>query len=127
MFHLYAIGPAKRIVDTLRSQHPDIPVIGFPRGAGGLYPEYASAVGIACVALDQQVPLKWAREVMPNVALQGNLDPLLMVLGGVPLRDQARRIVDAMRGHPHVFNLGHGITPDANPSHVDQLLTAIRS
>lgn len=126
MFVRYAIDPARRIVAALRERHPGVPVVAFPRGAGGHYPAFAKAVGAACVALDQQVPLDWARQSMPNVALQGNLDPMLMVLGGDPLRDQARKIVEDMQGHPHVFNLGHGITPDADPTHVEQLLKAIR-
>jgi len=71
-------------------------------------------------------PWKGRSSLAKSIALQGNLDPLYMVLGGDQLRDAARRIVDAMQGHPHIFNLGHGITPDADPAHVDELLKAIR-
>ncbi|MEM9061935.1 MAG: uroporphyrinogen decarboxylase [Pseudomonadota bacterium] len=122
----YAIEPAKRIVDGIRSSHPGTPVIGFPRGVGAMYPEFAKSVRSDAVALDAQVPLKWAREAMGGVPLQGNLEPMYMVVGGDALTEAAKRILDDMQGYPHIFNLGHGITPDADPGHVDQLLRAIR-
>lgn len=125
-FEKFAVAPAKKIIEALRAKYPTIPVIGFPRGAGAMYPSYAAAVRPQAVALDAQVPLNWARDAMPDMPLQGNMDPMLMVVGGDALRDEARRIVDAMRGHPHIFNLGHGITPNADPGHVDILLEAIR-
>ncbi|MEL7471011.1 MAG: uroporphyrinogen decarboxylase [Pseudomonadota bacterium] len=125
-FRRFAVAPAKKIVDGIRATHPGTPVIGFPRGVGALYPEFADLVKCDAVALDSQVPLDWARESMGGVPLQGNLDPMYMVVGGDTLMDAAKRIVDDMRGYPHIFNLGHGITPDANPAHVDQLLKAIR-
>jgi uroporphyrinogen decarboxylase len=133
MFTRFAIDPARRIVAALKARHPQVPVIGFPRGAGAMYPKFAAATGVAAVALDSGVPLDWAREAMspsgpgkPGAVLQGNLDPMLMVTGGAALTDAARSIVAAMRGAPHIFNLGHGITPDADPAHVEQLLRAIR-
>jgi len=133
MFARFAIEPARQIVAALKARHPQVPVIGFPRGAGAMYPEFAAATGVAAVALDSAVPLGWARLAMspsrpgqPGVALQGNLDPMLMVTGGAALTETAKDIVAAMRGAPHIFNLGHGITPDANPAHVEQLLRAVR-
>ncbi len=125
-FQRYAIDPMIKIVSALKQQYPGVPIIGFPRGAGAMYPAYAKQVQVSGVALDAQVPLEWARETMPKTTLQGNLDPMLMVVGGDALKSEARRIVAAMEGHPFIFNLGHGITPDANPAHVDQLLEAIR-
>jgi uroporphyrinogen decarboxylase len=127
MFRQFSVEPARRIVAALKTRHPNVPVIGFPRGSGGMYPEFAEATGVAGVALDTSVPLPWARAEMPQgVALQGNLDPMLMVVGGEALTRTTRRMVDAMHGAPYIFNLGHGITPDANPNHVEQLLLAIR-
>jgi len=134
MFVRFAIEPARRIVAALQARHPTVPVIGFPRGAGAMYPEFADATGVAAVSLDSGVPLGWARETMspselgqrPGVVLQGNLDPMLMVTGGAALTQAARGVVAALRGVPHIFNLGHGITPDADPAHVEQLLRAVR-
>jgi uroporphyrinogen decarboxylase len=134
-FARFAVEPARRIVAALRARHPGVPVIGFPRGAGAMYPGFARVTGVDAVGLDSTVPLDWARREMSpgsrddgwgGVALQGNLDPMLMVTGGRALAEEARRIVAAMRGAPHVFNLGHGITPDADPANVEALLRAIR-
>ena len=126
MFARYAVEPVGRIVAALRARHPEVPVIGFPRGAGARYAGFAGATGVAAVGLDAQVPLDWARQALPGAALQGNLDPMLMVVGGEAMAAEARRIVCEMQGYPHVFNLGHGITPDADPRHVEALIAAVR-
>ncbi len=126
LFDCFAVQPVRRIVDALQALHPALPVIGFPRGAGALYDGFAQATGVAGVGLDAQMPLGWARAALPGTALQGNLDPMLMVVGGDAMTEEARRIVREMHGHPHVFNLGHGITPDADPRHVEALVEAVR-
>jgi len=125
-FERFAQEPARRITAALKSRHGNIPVIGFPKGAGGNYPRYARATGVDAVALDTSVPLDWARAAMPDRALQGNLDPMLMIAGGEALTGTAQRMVETMAGHPYIFNLGHGITPEADPANVDLLLRAIR-
>ncbi|MEM9371085.1 MAG: uroporphyrinogen decarboxylase family protein, partial [Pseudomonadota bacterium] len=125
-FERFARQPALKIAKSLKASYPDVPIIGFPRGAGAMYANFADVSEIDAVALDAQVPLDWARKILPEKTLQGNLDPMLMVIGGTALRDEVRRIRDEMAGHPFIFNLGHGITPDANPAHVDLLLEALR-
>ncbi len=127
MFERFVIEPARRIVARLATRWPQVPVIGFPRGAGAMYPVFAESVAPAAVGLDTAVPLAWARQAMGSrVALQGNLDPALLVAGGTELAETARRIVAEMQGVPHVFNLGHGITPETDPGHVEALLRAVR-
>jgi len=127
MFRRFAIEPARRIVTELGRRHPGVPVIGFPRGAGAMYAEFARDTGVSGVALDSSVPLEWARaELSRGVALQGNLDPMLMVTGGEMLTETAKAMVAAMAGAPYVFNLGHGITPEADPANVERLLRAVR-
>lgn len=125
-FAKYAIEPAIRIIEALKQSHPDVPVIAFPRGAGASYLEFDKRVPADALALDTQVPLSWAKREMPDTVLQGNMDPMYMVVGGTALSDEARKICEQMHGHPHIFNLGHGITPDADPGSVDILLKAIR-
>lgn len=138
MFARFAVDPTRRIVAALGERFPSVPVIGFPRGAGAMYPNFARNTGVAAIALDSSVPLTWARaEMSPGenrrdngdtggVTLQGNLDPILMVTGGEALTETARRMVTAMRGAPYIFNLGHGITPDAAPENVARLVRAVR-
>jgi uroporphyrinogen decarboxylase len=127
LFGRYAVDPARRIAAALRAAHPEVPVIGFPRGAGAGYRAFAAATGVQAVALDTAVDPGWAaREIQTGCCVQGNLDPLLMVVGGDALADAARRLVEAFAGGPHIFNLGHGITPEADPRNVEALLAAIR-
>lgn len=126
-FARYSVAPARRIVETLRAQHPGIPVIGFPRGAGTNYEAYAEATGVSCLATDTNADMALLSDRLgERIAIQGNMDPMLMVLGGEALETEAKRISDTMAGRPYVFNLGHGITPDADPANVDLLLRSIR-
>ncbi|MBP7243271.1 uroporphyrinogen decarboxylase [Amaricoccus sp.] len=123
----YAVAPARRIAGALKARFPGLPVIGFPRGAGAGYAGFAAATGVDAVALDASVDPAWAaREVQPRTCVQGNLDPILLVVGGSALERATRACVEAFAGGPHVFNLGHGITPDADPRNVDAMLRAIR-
>ncbi|HYN46086.1 MAG TPA: uroporphyrinogen decarboxylase [Allosphingosinicella sp.] len=123
----YCIRPARHIVEALRAAAPEVPVIGFPRGAGGNYAAFVAETGVAGCALDTGVDPAWAAEVLqPRACVQGNLDPLLLVVGGDALVRATRDCVEAFAGGPHVFNLGHGITPDADPANVALMLRTIR-
>ena len=126
-FHRYALEPAKRIIAELKSRHPGLPVIAFPREAGEHYVGFAKATGADCVALDTSVDAAWAAaNLQVDGCVQGNLDPKLMVTGGDALVEETQRIVRAFSNGPHIFNLGHGITPDADPENVHVMLAAIR-
>ncbi|NNK78322.1 MAG: uroporphyrinogen decarboxylase [Litoreibacter sp.] len=126
-FRKYALEPAKKITSALKAKHPGIPVIAFPREAGDGYIGFAKATGADCVAIDNSVSAVWAAEhVQKDGCVQGNLDPKHMVTGGQELIYETRRIVKAFSGGPHIFNLGHGITPDADPENVQIMLDAIR-
>ncbi|WP_207102043.1 uroporphyrinogen decarboxylase [Paracoccus shandongensis] len=127
-FDDFAIAPARRIIAALKERHPHVPVIAFPREAGERYIGFAHATGADCVALDNSVSAEWAaRHVQVDGCVQGNLDPRHMVTGGPDLVAEAQRITRAFRGGPHIFNLGHGITPDANPDNVALMIEAVRS
>jgi uroporphyrinogen decarboxylase len=126
-FDDFALAPAKRIIAELKRLHPGLPVIAFPREAGPKAEGFARATGADCVALDTAVDPDWAAaHVQKDGCVQGNLDPALMVTGGQPLIDATRRIRDAFSGGPHIFNLGHGITPDADPENVTLLIETLR-
>lgn len=126
-FQTYALTPAKRIIAELKSRHPGLPVIAFPRQAGDRYIGFAKATGADCVALDNSVDADWAAEhVQVDGCVQGNLAPGHMVTGGDDLVSETRRIVKAFSGGPHIFNLGHGITPDADPENVRLMIETVR-
>lgn len=126
-FTKYALEPAKQIIAALKARYPHIPVIAFPREAGDGYIGFAKATGADCVAIDNSVDSDWAAaNVQVDGCVQGNLAPHHMVTGGQDLIDETRRIVEAFKNGPHIFNLGHGITPDADPENVHVMLEAIR-
>ncbi|WP_147127463.1 uroporphyrinogen decarboxylase [Shimia ponticola] len=127
-FEKYALQPAKTIISALKARHPDVPIIAFPREAGEGYIGFAKATGADCVALDNSVSATWAAEnVQKDGCVQGNLASRHMVTGGQDLIDETRAIVEAFRNGPHIFNLGHGITPDADPDNVALMIETVRS
>ena len=127
-FVKYALNPAAKITQALKQRHPGIPVIAFPREAGEGYVGFAKATGADCIAIDNSVSAEWvAQNVQPDSCVQGNLASSHMVTGGDDLIQETKRIVNALKGGPHIFNLGHGITPDANPDNVQIMINTIRN
>ncbi len=123
----FALEPAKRIIAELKSRHPGVPIIAFPREAGEGYIGFAKATGADCVALDNSVTPEWAAaNVQVDGCVQGNLASSHMVTGGQALIDETRHIVETFRNGPHIFNLGHGITPDADPENVQLMIDTVR-
>jgi uroporphyrinogen decarboxylase len=126
-FERWVIAPTARLVERLKSEHPDVPIIGFPKGAGSKLRSYAEETGVDCVGLDETVDPAWAnRELAPGFPVQGNLDPLALIAGGEQMRETVRRIIDALHDRPHIFNLGHGILPDTPIGHVEQLVALVK-
>ncbi|WP_299836800.1 uroporphyrinogen decarboxylase [uncultured Jannaschia sp.] len=126
-FDRYAVAPARTITAALKARHPGLPVIAFPREAGQNYIGFHAATGADCVAVDDSVEAEWVAErIQPDGCVQGNLASRHMVSGGPELDAEVRRIRDALSGGPHVFNLGHGITPDADPDNVARMIDTLR-
>lgn len=126
-FTRYAVEPAARITAALKARHPGLPVIAFPRGAGPRYEGLHAAIGADCIALDDGVTPEWAAEHVQRAGcVQGNLASSHMVTGGEALVRETRRVVDAFSHGPHIFNLGHGITPDADPDNVQLMIDTVR-
>jgi uroporphyrinogen decarboxylase len=127
-FEKWVIAPTVRIVDQLRSLHPNTPIIGFPKGAGGKLPAYARETGVDALGLDETVDPVWANTNLPaDLPVQGNLDPLALITGGDVLDMAIARVLAAFPDRPHIFNLGHGILPDTPIDHVEHLIRRVRS
>ena len=123
----WALGPTREVVRRVKATHPDVPVIVFPRGVGAFYRDYAERAGADALSLDSSVPIDWAaRTLQPHVAVQGNLDPALLVVGGEPLVRAIERILGRLGPRRFVFNLGHGVLPQTPPEHVALLVATIR-
>ncbi|MDJ0823379.1 MAG: uroporphyrinogen decarboxylase [Paracoccaceae bacterium] len=126
-FIRYAQEPARIITQEMKARFPGLPVIAFPRQAGEGYVGFHAKTGADCVALDDSVTPEWAAEhVQPGGCVQGNLASSHMVTGGQALVDETRRVVKAFSQGPHIFNLGHGITPDADPENVQLMIDTVR-
>ena len=125
----WVIGPTQRMVRTLRQRHPQVPVIGFPRGAGVHVPHYIDETGIDGIGCDTTMPLPELKERIADmgVVMQGNLDPLLLVVGGEAMERRVAEILDEAEGAPFIFNLGHGIVPQTPPENVARLVELVRS
>lgn len=124
----FAVEPTRRMIAELKRRHPGLPIIAFPREAGEGYIGFAKDTGADCVALDNSVTPEWAAaNVQIDGCVQGNMDPRHMVTGGDELIEATRRVVQAFRNGPHIFNLGHGITPEANPDNVSLMVETIRN
>jgi uroporphyrinogen decarboxylase len=127
-FRRWVIEPTATLVRAIRKRHPEIPIIGFPRLAGPMLAEYAQRTGVQALGIDTSMDLRWAAgAVPPGMALQGNLDPLSLVTGGMALETEARSVLAAMRGRPFIFNLGHGIEKVTPPDHVSALVRLVRT
>ena len=126
-FRRWCIEPARRLVAKIRAEIPNARVIAFPRGAGlGIYP-YIGEVEIDAIALDWTIDLASARtQIPPRIAVQGNLDPLLLLAGGEALDRGIDQILTALSGRPFIFNLGHGVLPQTPIAHVERMLSRIR-
>ncbi|MFC5737598.1 uroporphyrinogen decarboxylase [Sinirhodobacter huangdaonensis] len=126
-FEDFAVAPTARIIAELKARFPGLPVIAFPREAGEGYVGFAKKTGADCVAIDNSVSAEWAAaKVQTDGCVQGNLDPKHMVTGGDALVEATRDVVRAFSKGPHIFNLGHGITPDADPENVALMVETIR-
>ncbi len=127
-FRRWVIEPTRRLVTALKGRHPEIPVIGFPRGAGLMIEAYALETGVDAVALDTTVPPAWAAShLQSRLPVQGNLDPILVIAGGGEMAEGIDEILGALGGGPFIFNLGHGVAQSTPPDHVAELASLIRS
>jgi uroporphyrinogen decarboxylase len=123
-FERWVIAPTAGIVAALKRRFPQVPVIGFPKGAGEKLAPYARETRVDALGIDETIDPVWAAKALP---VQGNLDPLLLLAGGQELERQARHVLGCFAERPHVFNLGHGIGQFTPVEHVEHLLGVVRS
>jgi uroporphyrinogen decarboxylase len=126
-FERWVIAPTARLVANLKKTCPQVPIIGFPKGAGGKLGAYARETGVDAIGLDETVDPVWAHKELPRrLPVQGNVDPLALLAGGDALKSAVRRTLDAFDERPHIFNLGHGILQDTPVAHVEELIALVK-
>lgn len=127
LFRKLCLEPNMEIARRVRAE-VDVPILYFPKGAGALYEVVAEEGGFEGLAMDTQMPMDWAKRVLaPHAALQGGLDPLVVIQGGRPMLDAAEHLVKTFEGTPYIFNLGHGFVPETPPEHVAEVVNFVRS
>ena len=120
--------PTQLLTKHLRDMGITVPIIGFPRGAGVMLPDYAAAAGVDAVGLDTAAVPSFVNASLPEeMPVQGHLDPLLLVEGGARLDARVLELLDAYKSRPHIFNLGHGIRPETPVAHVERVIELIRT
>lgn len=124
-FMRWIVAPTARVIERVRQFYPDVPIIGFPRGAGVHYKLYAEKADVQALGLDQHVTIAKAQRYQRLLPVQGNLDPAVLV-SGEGLEDAIDKIVEGLAQGPHIFNLGHGIDKETPPAHVTRLVDHIR-
>ena len=126
-FREWVIEPTKEIVARVKRQHPDTPIIGFPRLAGSMLEDYVTEVGVDAVSLDTGVKPAWAvKNIQSKLPVQGSLDPIAVVAGGKRMEEEAMALLEAYKGGAHIFNLGHGFIPETPVDHVARLTEIIK-
>ena len=127
-FEKWVIEPTREICQRLKERHPHIMIIGFPKGAGVGYKDYINKTGIDAVSIDTSVQTKWAAQELQSIKpVQGNLDPISLLVGGKQMIEQAKLIYDDFQNGPFIFNLGHGILPSTPVENVEDLVTFLRN
>ena len=126
-FARWVIAPNRKIVERVRAAIPEAPIIGFPRGAGAMFSDFATMTGVSMLGLDTMTPARRADDLLPaGFSVQGNLDPLRLLMGGQQMEERAAEIIRVLGGRPHVFNLGHGILPETPIAHVSRLVEIVK-
>ncbi|NKB51583.1 MAG: uroporphyrinogen decarboxylase [Rhizobiaceae bacterium] len=125
-FEKWCIEPVRQIVERVKSERPQAKIIGFPKGIGAFYSGYAAATGVDMIGLDWTLPMSFAQQLQNQTPIQGNLDPKRLIAGGRALDEGVDAILSNLANGPLVFNLGHGITPETNIAHVEQMVARVR-
>lgn len=128
LFQSLVIEPNKALINRLRALNVTVPIIGFPRGAASMLGAFVEQVSVNAVGLDTAIEPSFANQVVPDhIAVQGHLDPLLLIAGGPAMDDRVREILAAYQNRPHIFNLGHGVRPETPISHVERVVELVRA
>ncbi len=123
----YSLNPIKKIVSQIKKQYPEIPFIVFPRSVYTIYSNFSNEKCFDVLAVDQFLDRKWiADNIQPKKIIQGNLDPIFLTQKKEILLKELKKVNEAFKNHPYIFNLGHGITPDARIENVDLVVDYVK-
>ncbi|WP_310621952.1 uroporphyrinogen decarboxylase [Flexibacterium corallicola] len=125
-FKRWCIEPTKKIVEGVKAVYPDAKIIGFPKASAARLESYVRETKVDAIGLDWTVPAEVAQKIQKLVPVQGNLDPMRLVAGGKALDEGIDYTIETLKSGPHIFNLGHGVTPQTSPDHVMQMVKRVK-
>ncbi|WP_370931443.1 uroporphyrinogen decarboxylase [Bartonella sp. DGB1] len=126
-FEEYCIKPVAKIVKKVKEKYPNVPIIGFPKGCGAFYKNYATKTKVDVLSIDWAIPFDFAKSLQNETIIQGNLDPVRLLVGGQALHEGVLNILDNFNDKPFIFNLGHGILPTTPIKNVETMINLIRT
>ena len=127
LFQTLVVEPNAALIKRLRDMGVTVPIIGFPRGAATMIGSYADQVAVNGIGLDTAISPEHVLKAVPDtIAVQGHLDPVLLIEGGPAMERRVREILEAYKGRPHIFNLGHGVRPDTPIANVERVVEMVR-
>lgn len=122
----WSVEPIQRIVDEVKAEFPELPVIVFAKGVGYNLKTYISEINPNCVGIDNSCELDWYSEIAgENIVLQGNLSNQTL-LSGEGLEEEIIQIMEKFKNNYHIFNLSHGIIKETPINHVEKMIDTIR-
>ena len=114
-------------MSEIKKKYPNIPFIVFPRSVNTIYRNFSSEECFDVLAIDQFLDRKWiANEIQPKKVIQGNLDPMFLTQSEEILLRELKKVTEDFKSYPYVFNLGHGITPDAKVENVELVVNYVK-
>jgi len=127
LFESLVIDPNKKLIKRVRELGVTVPIIGFPRGAASMLGKYVDQTPVNGVGLDTALDPSFVSQTVPtNIAVQGHLDPLLLIAGGSAMDERVLQILEAYKDRPHIFNLGHGVRPETPIKNVERVVELVR-
>ncbi|MDX5595120.1 uroporphyrinogen decarboxylase [Pseudovibrio sp. SPO723] len=125
-FERWSIAPTKALIAKVKAERPEAKIIGFPKASAARLHRFADETGVDALGLDWSVPADVAQALQQKLPVQGNLDPMRLVAGGLALDEGIDYVLDTFKNGPHIFNLGHGVTPQTNPDHVAHMVKRVQ-
>ncbi len=123
----YLFDPWRKIVSSLKTLYPEVPIIGFIKGAGALLRTFVDIVSVDGISLDSSTSLETALFLPEKCVIQGGMESSYVVSGGDGMIIEAKRYLDAFKGRSYIFNLGHGIPQQTPPENISHLLEFVKS
>jgi len=124
--HKFCYHPTKRMLKSLKRKFPNIPIICFPRGIGKKYKDFVNFVGPDCISIDQSINPSWAITNLNGIPIQGGIDPIIFCGERKNVRKITYKYLNIFRDYPYIFNLGHGITPDAKIENIKHMVEIVK-